>query len=123
MDGLSPGVYRYQPRKHELVPVASGDRRKSLARAALSQGWVRRAPATIVLTGVYERTTGKYGQRGRRYVHMEIGHVAQNVYLQAASLGLGTVMVGAFDDAGVQEALDLPIEHEPLALMPVGRKR
>jgi SagB-type dehydrogenase family enzyme len=123
VDNLPPGVYRYHPRNHYLMPIGSGDRRKPLARAALGQGWVRRAPAVLILAGVYDRTTGKYGQRGRRYVHMEAGHAAQNVYLQAESLGLGTVMVGAFDDAEVQEALDLPIEHEPLALMPVGHRR
>ena len=84
---------------------------------------MRRAPAILVITGVYERTMAKYGERGRRYVHMEVGHAAQNVYLQATAQGLGTVMVGAFDDEEVREALDLPADHEPLGLMPVGHRR
>ncbi len=123
VDGLSPGVYRYRQAKHDLVLVASGDRRKQLAKAALGQDWVRRAPAVLVLTGVYRRTLVKYGQRGRRYVHMEVGHAAQNVYLQATARDLATVMVGAFDDDEVQEVLELPDDHEPLGLMPVGQRR
>ena len=121
--GLSPGVYRYRPQKHDLVLVATGDYRKGLASAALGQDWVRRAPAILVITGVYERTMSKYGQRGRRYVHMEVGHAAQNVYLQATAQGLGTVMVGAFDDKEVGDALSLPADHEPLGLLPVGNGR
>ena len=120
--GLSPGVYRYRPKQHDLVPVASGDRRKLLASAA-RQGWLGRAPAVLLITGVCERTMAKYGQRGRRYVHMEAGHAAQNVYLAATAQGLGTVMVGAFHDKEVQELLSLPADHEPLGLMPVGHRR
>jgi SagB-type dehydrogenase family enzyme len=121
--GLAPGVYRYRPKKHDLVLVASGDRRKRLASAALGQGWVRRAPAVLVITGVYRRTMNKYGQRGRRYVHIEVGHAAQNVYLAATARDLGTVMVGAFDDNAVRDVLTLPADHEPLGLMPIGRRR
>jgi len=122
-EGVSAGVYHYQPETHELVHVAKGDLRKSLASAALGQEWVRRAPAVLVITSVYQRSTRKYGRRGHRYAHMEVGHVAQNVYLQAAARGLGTVFVGAFDDEKVQQALDLPADHEPLGLMPVGHAR
>jgi SagB-type dehydrogenase family enzyme len=121
--GLAPGVYRYRPKKHDLVLVATGDLRKPLASAALGQTWVRRAPMVLVIAGVYERTMTKYGQRGRRYVHMEVGHAAQNIYLQATANGLGTVMVGAFHDKEVQEVLSLPVDHEPLGLMPVGHTR
>ncbi len=123
VDGLSPGVYHYRPSEHDLVLVTNGDRRRQLAKAALDQDWVRRAPAVLVVTAVYRRTLVKYGQRGRRYVHMEVGHAAQNIYLQATARHLATVMVGAFHDSDVQEALGLPDEHEPLGLMPVGQRR
>ena len=123
VEGLSPGVYRYRPAVHELILVVSDDRRKALARAALAQSWVRRTPAVIVLAAVYERTTRKYGKRGRRYVHIEVGHAAQNIYLQAVARDLGTVMVGAFDGEEVQDVLKLPDDHEPLGLMPVGKVR
>ena len=120
--GLAPGAYRYQPSAHELRAVGPGDRRPALRRAALDQEWVEQGAVVIVLAAVYQRTMRKYGDRGRRYVHIEVGHAAQNVYLQAASLGLGTVLVGAFDDDEVRTALDLGVEEHPLALMPVGRK-
>ena len=77
--------------------------------------------ALLVIAAVFERTTQKYGERGVRYVHMEAGHVAQNVYLQACSLNLGTVLVGAFDDREVKRVLQLPQDEEPLGLMPLGR--
>ena len=121
VDGIAPGVYRYRPDSHTLVRVLDGDQRKDLSRAALNQTWVSQAAIDIVITAVYERTTGKYGERGIRYVHMEAGHAAQNVYLQAVSLKLGTVTIGAFDDDGVKRVLGLPVDEEPLYIMPVGR--
>ncbi len=120
IQGLEPGFYHYHPHDHGLEPMASGDLREQLAAAALGQGPLGRAPVSLLLTAVYERTAKKYGNRARRYVHMEVGHVAQNIYLQAAGLGLGTVMIGAFDDDKVQRLLSLH-DEAPLAIMPVGR--
>jgi SagB-type dehydrogenase family enzyme len=101
--------------------IADEDMRPDLSAAALNQECVRDGAIAIVITAVYKRTTRKYGDRGRRYVHMEVGHVAQDIYIQAASLGLGTVMVGAFEDEEVAEILGLPKSEAPLAIMPVGR--
>jgi SagB-type dehydrogenase family enzyme len=123
VDTLPAGLYHYRPQGHRLRPVTDGDLRKALAGAALDQPWVRSAPAVLVIAGVYERSATKYGQRARRYTHIETGHAAQNVYLQAEALGLGTVIVGAFEDAAVREVLGLPSGHAPLALMPVGYPR
>jgi SagB-type dehydrogenase family enzyme len=120
---LPAGVWRYEPRPHALVPVAEGDRRRALERAALGQACVADAAAVIVLAAVYRRTTAKYGERGRRYVHMEVGHAAQNVCLQAVALDLGTVVVGAFEDAEVHGVVGLARDEEPLVLIPVGRPR
>ena len=123
VDGLAPGVYHYRPERHDLVLDQPGDRRMALARAAVGQVWMADAPVVVVIAAEYERTTGKYRQRGIRYVHMEVGHAAQNIYLKATTLGLGTVFIGAFDDDGVQGVLKLPTEQRPLGLMPVGRLR
>lgn len=119
--GLQPGVYRYLPDEHSLQVVKLGDLRGSLASVALRQTSVAAAPAVLVLASDYRRTTVRYGNRGARYVHMEAGHVGQNVHLQCEALGLGTVMIGAFDDEGVQKAIGIP--YEPLYIMPVGRKK
>lgn len=118
--GLAPGVYSYNPLEHALIPHCDGDRRGPLATACLGQEWVRVAPASIAFTAVFKRTTGRYGKRGIQYVHMEIGHAAQNIYLQATSLGLGTVIVGAFEDAAVSKCLELSSEEVPLAVLPIG---
>ncbi len=123
VSGLEPGVYRYDPHGHRLVAGARGDRRAALARAALGQDWIADAPAIVLVTAIHQRTTRKYGDRATRYVHMEAGHAAQNVYLQAVSLGLGTTMVGAFRDGEVARAVDLPGREEPLGLLPIGKPR
>ena len=102
------------------MPLVEDDQREALAAAALGQSCVRRGAVSLVFTAVYERTTGRYGQRGRQYVHMEAGHAAQNVHLQAVSLGLGTVVVGAFDDGAVGAILGLARDKVPLYIMPVG---
>ena len=118
--GLEQGVYHYVPGEHALVLVARGDPRAELQAAALHQDAIGSAPALIVIAAQYERTTAKYGQRGVRYVHIETGCAAQNIYLQTVPLGLGTVLIGAFHDQDVLEILGLYPDHQPLAIMPVG---
>ncbi|MFC1485366.1 SagB/ThcOx family dehydrogenase [bacterium] len=120
VEDISAGVYRYVPDTHELVNTLEGDKRIELYNAALRQPYVRYAQIVIIFTAVYERITRKYRGRGAQYVHMEVGHASQNVYLQAVSLGLGTVVIGAFDDEDVSDALGLKDNEAPLALMPVG---
>jgi SagB-type dehydrogenase family enzyme len=123
VEGLEAGLYRYQPHGHTLLEVTRADLRAELAEAALEQEFVGQAPAVIVVAGVVERTARKYGGRATRYMHMEVGAVAQNVYLQATALGLGTVFVGAFSDSRVADLLSLRRGEEALAILPVGRPR
>ncbi|MCK5314389.1 MAG: SagB/ThcOx family dehydrogenase [Anaerolineales bacterium] len=118
---LDSGFYKYNPESHELWGVFEGDKRVELSQAALNQEAIRDAPAVIVISGIYERTTGKYGERGHQYVHMEVGSAAQNVYLQAVSLHLGTVFIGAFYDEDVKKVLQLGENEEPFCILPVGR--
>jgi len=118
---LSPGLYRYYPLEHALVPMLEGDLRGKLAAAALDQLFMKDGAAALVINAIYERTSGKYGQRGLRYVHMEVGYASENIHLQAAALGLGTVAVGAFHDDRVQELLNLSANEHPLLIMPVGK--
>ena len=119
--GLSQGIYKYLPKQHELLKIKDGDVRRELAIAALGQSWVKDAAIDIVFAAVYERVTRKYGKRGIRYVHMEVGHAAQNIYLQAVSLKLGTVVVGAFEDEKVKEILNMSENEQPLYIMPIGK--
>jgi len=118
------GFYRYDPQHHELQRRSERDPRSALCRAALEQESVREAPAVFVITAIYARTAQKYGDvHSSRYVHLEAGHAAQNLLLQAVALGLGAVPIGAFHDAQVQKALALPPEEQPLYLIPVGHAR
>jgi SagB-type dehydrogenase family enzyme len=121
--GLEPGVYKYLPSSHQLVTVVAEDRRRQLANAALDQSWMQNAAAVLVFAAVETRTTWKYGRRGIRYIHIEVGHAAQNVFLQAVALGLGAAVVGAFDDSSVARVMSLEKEEQALYLMPVGRKQ
>lgn len=121
VEGLDAGVYRYDSSAHGLSEVVRGDVRGSLAGAAWRQRWVGEGAIALVISAVYERTTKKYGERGIRYVHMEAGHAAQNVYLQAQALGLRTVIVGAFRDNRVKKVLRLRDDEQPLSIMPVGK--
>lgn len=119
---LASGVYHYVCKGHSLEIVKEGDHRKQLRQASLDQEPVENCALDIVIAAIYHRTTVKYGDRGRdRYVPMEAGHVAENICLQAQSLGLGTVTIGAFYDDHVREVIAAPAECVPLYVMPVGR--
>jgi SagB-type dehydrogenase family enzyme len=120
---LREGLYKYVPNQHQMLQVANRNFMASLSDAALGQGCVREAPAVVIITAVYERMGRKYGSRGERYVMIEVGHAAQNILLQAVSLGLSAVPVGAFHDEKVRRILSLPDDHKPLYLIPVGHGR
>jgi SagB-type dehydrogenase family enzyme len=121
VEGLSEGIYHYNSANHSLSRHYAGDVRHELARAASNQMCIAQAPLSLVIGALYERTARIYGERGERYVHMEVGHVGQNIYLQAVALGLATVAIGAFDDELVSRALRLDESLKPLYIMPVGR--
>jgi len=119
---LEGGVHHYLPRNHQLLRLSGEDVREALCSAALSQAFIRDAPATVVIAVVFERVTVKYGSRGERYAMIEAGHAAQNILLQATSMGLDSVPVGAFHDERVRQVLDLPDDHRPVYLVTVGHR-
>lgn len=121
VNDVPAGIYKYDLRDHELSLWIQGDKRRELSEAALGQSSILQAAAVFALSAVYERTTWKYGERGIRYVHMEAGHSAQNLLLQATGLGLGSVLVGAFSDEKVRRVLGLNATESPLYLIPLGR--
>lgn len=121
VENLEAGIYKYKPQTHELIKIADGDKRTELYNAALQQSSIQTAPASLVFSAVYERTSWKYGNRAERYVHIEIGHASQNVCLQVVSLGLGTVTIGAFYDDKVKRVMQLTKNEDPLYIMPIGK--
>ncbi len=114
------GLYHYVPQGHKLRLLEEADLREAVARAAGGQSCVRDAAADFVVTAVHARTAGKYGGRARQYIQIEVGHVGQNIHLQAVALGLGSVSVGAFSEERLKSVLSLPPDHEPLYIIPVG---
>ena len=114
------GIYRYQSLNHSLALVKEGDKRKELSGAALGQAAINQAPVDLVITADVAKCAQRYGERAQRYTDIEAGHIGQNVSLEAVSLGLGTVMIGAFDDEAVKDVLALPDNESPLYIIPVG---
>ncbi|WP_245527535.1 SagB/ThcOx family dehydrogenase [Methanosalsum zhilinae] len=122
-EDIPVGVYRYNPAEHSLQLVYTGDVRQDLYSAALRQSPIDTAPVNIIIAADYSRTTGRYGDRGIMYVHMEAGHSAQNLYLQTAAMDLGMVVIGAFEDDAIKRILSMPASHDPLYIIPVGHPR
>lgn len=119
--GIEPGVYKYISQEHKIVRTIDKDIRKDFCTAALDQKMVSEAPVVLFYSAVFSRCTNKYGNRCReRYVCMDLGHSAQNVYLQVEALHMGTCAIGAFDDDLVKKTMQLPAEEEPLYIMPIG---
>lgn len=119
---FDPGIYHYDPNDHVLELIEQDNVQPDLQAIALDQDCVGTAALNIIITGIDERTTERYGNRGkRRYVPIEAGHVGENIYLQSESLGLSTVAVGAFQDTPLRNLLDITEEYRPLLIYPVGR--
>lgn len=125
VNGSSPdfakGVYRYLPLEHALEKTMNDDVRAQLSAAAFGQASIKNASVLLIITGSYKKTQKKYGNRAVRYVDMETGHAAQNLYLQCVSLHLGMVTIGGFSDELVSKVLALPKDETPLYIIPIGK--
>lgn len=117
------GVFQYLPEGHRLKQIKTEDIRPSLVRASLGQNYIGEAPTVIVICGNFRISEAKYGQRSYRYINMEVGHVAENIHLQAVALGLISLPVGAFWDDVVARALELPETQDPYCIIPIGYLR
>ena len=122
VSGLPAGVYHYGVVGHVLDPVLSGDRLREFVDGASHQAWVADAAAVIVFTAVPGRTS-RFGARTERFVSDEVGAAAENVYLQATALGLGTTFAGSVQDTAAARILSLPADRSAVGIMPVGRPR
>lgn len=117
---LPAGLYHYEPANHSLTRVKTGDHTTLLQSAAGGQEQVGQAAAVVAVTGVFDRVTAKYGDRGIQYSLQESGAAAENIHIESAALGLGTVMMGAFDDEQVGRLVGTRKREKPLLLMPLG---
>ena len=120
---FAQGVYHYDPPHHSIERIVDTDAREDVAIASLRQMWMATAPVILVLTAEYRRITMKYGERGKRYAMIEVGHIGQNIFLQCQALGLCAGIVGAFYDTEVARAVNTQKNHEPLIIMPLGWRR
>ena len=120
---LERGLYHYQVAQHAVRQISTKNLMPQLTRATGGQNWMAPSAAVVIMAVEKQRTTSRYGERGERYVLMEVGNVTQNVHLQAAALKLGTTIIGSFRDDDVNELLDLPKGQEVIAFMPVGKPR
>ena len=120
VDGLPEGVYHYEPKGHRVTLVKGGDFALELEDATWDQEIVKEASATVVITAVLSRTAAKYGRRASQYVSQESGHAAQNIFLQGAALGIGTVVMGAFSEGAVRRVVGAGPDERPLYVQPLG---
>ncbi|MGD9110532.1 MAG: DJ-1/PfpI family protein [Phycisphaerales bacterium] len=112
------GLFVYQPRGHTLRQLTDRDIRQELAGAALNQSWVAEAACDIIIAGSVKKISARYGRKARAFTLLEAGHIAQNIHLQAVSLGLGSVPVGAFEVNTVRRLCRTLLE--PFYIIPVG---
>lgn len=122
VSGLDQGVYQFLPEEHALHKNSDRDVMEDLVKACFNQEFLNHAGISILIAADYERTRGRYPDKGERYVFMEAGSATQNISLEAVELNLGTVIVGAFDDETVKKIFDLE-KLSPLAIMPVGQPK
>ncbi len=121
VEGLPAGVYRYRSATHDLVLARAGDLRGELtSQPGRPPGWAASAPLLVVFAAASDRTT-RFGPRAERFAAMEVGFAAQNVYLQAAALGLGTTFMAGYNDSAMTRVL-APGDRA-MGVMPVGRPR
>jgi len=122
VEGLAPGLYVYRHKEHALALVAAGDQ-KAAGMGAAGQPCVDAAAAVICVAGDSTLAAAKFGRNAARWLGMEAGFVVQNVYLTCTSLGLGTVMVGGYDEPKANVAFRLEPGWKALGLLPIGRRK
>ncbi len=120
VDGLEKGIYHYLPAQHEIELVKKGDFVQKLVVICANQEFIAGAACCFILSAVPKRTVSVYGDRGYIYIFMEAGHISQNIYLEATSMNLGTVSVGAFNQDSMKGLLGLEGEESPIYVQPIG---
>jgi SagB-type dehydrogenase family enzyme len=108
VEGIEPGLYRYIALEHALLPIEVNESVAGrFAEACLQQNQVTNSAVTFIWVVVTERMYWRYGERGYRYLHLDAGHVCQNLYLAAEAIGAGVCAIAAFDDDQLNQELNL----------------
>ena len=117
VESVQPGIYHFRPHKFDLEYLRKGDSSRYLAGAALGQTLFLGAQVSFIWSAIMARAKWKYRQRAYRYVYLDAGHIAENLYLAAEALGLGTCAVGAFYDDEVNSLVGLDGHDETAIYM------
>ena len=124
VDGVEPGVYHYNVRSHALEQVRSGDFRTHVVQQGIAQEFLGDCGVVLFVTMILQRMRPKYQDRSYRYGLLEAGHVGENAYLAATSMGLGACGVGAFMDDAINEMLGVDgVEEAVVYMLAVGNVR
>ncbi len=108
VEGLQPLLYQYIALKHKLGIISHDNQIvEKIMFGCLGQKMIATSAAIFIWVADVERMTWRYGQRGYRYILLDAGHVCQNLYLAAESIGCGACAIGAFDDDVMNETLGL----------------
>ena len=124
VDGLKPGLYRFLASEHKLVEESlEKNIADEVTAACLRQNFVKRSAVTFLWVAVSYRMAWRYHERGYRYMHLDAGHVCQNLYLSAEAIGSGACAIGAYNDDELNELLGLDGEEQfVIYVATVGKK-
>jgi SagB-type dehydrogenase family enzyme len=108
VEGLKPGLYRYLALSHRLQQVSADPTLSHrITRACFDQQFIPRCGVVFLWTAVPYRMTWRYGERGYRDLHLDAGHVCQNLYLAAEAVQCGVCAIAAFDDDALNSLLGI----------------
>ena len=117
---MENGFYRYIPETHSLKLIDDNNYKKIIYKLGYRQNCLKNPAFTILMAANFNKIENRYGNKAKRYTFMEAGHISQNIYLQVESLGLGTVAVGAFNEASMNKNLPVKAEENIIYIMPIG---
>ncbi len=121
--GIEPGVYHHNIKENSLEFLRGGDFCQDVYKFCLGQDMVLSSSLVLMISAIFQRSKHKYGERGYRYILLEAGHLAQNIYLITMTLNLGCVTIGGFNDDAFNELLELDgVEESTLYLAVIGVK-
>lgn len=124
VEELTPGIYRYLPLEHALLPVSEPQHLPRLiSEAAGGQGFVGQSAVVFLWTAVPYRTVWRYAGASPKLIAIDAGHVCQNLYLAAQAIGCGTCAVAAYDQIKADRLVDVDGKDEfTVYLAPVGKR-